>query len=135
MNAVATICLIDDDSVYQFVTTNNIRKVNDAINILGFRNGEEAMVYFKEAIVKNECLPEIVLLDINMPMLDGWQFLDEYITIKSQIKSPIHIYMTSSSLDSRDIDRAKGYEDVRRFLHKPIDTKTIQSVIKEFNDQ
>ncbi len=125
MKNTKTICIIDDDDIYLFLSKKTIAKFNPEIRMTTFVNGEEAILSFKKMILANEVLPEIILLDINMPILDGWQFMDEFLKINPPPDKSVSIYITSSSLDPADIERSKRYEAVKGFLHKPLDTETL----------
>jgi CheY-like chemotaxis protein len=131
MKKVDTICVIDDNDVYQFVMKNSISKLNPNIKILAYLNGEEGIESIKAMIAKNEPLPDVILLDINMPIMDGWEFMNEFIKIKFQIPQVMPIYLTTSSLDASDIDKAKRYEDITGFLSKPIDRHTLLKITQQ----
>ena len=123
-----TICLIDDDEVSQFVSKRIILSINPNIQISSYLNGEQALNSFKEIVASKQQLPDIILLDINMPVMDGWQFMDEFNKLKSQINQPIDIYMTSSSLDTTDVSRTKMYADIKGFLPKPLDKEAFSKI-------
>lgn len=128
MKNIDTICVIDDNDVYQFVMKNSINKLNPNIKILAYLNGEEGIVSLKKMIEDHKPLPDVILLDINMPIMDGWEFMNEFIKIKSQLPRVMPIYLTTSSLDASDIDKAKRYEDITGFLSKPIDRHTLLKI-------
>jgi CheY-like chemotaxis protein len=128
MKTVDTICVIDDNDVYQFVMKNSINKLNPNIKILAYLNGEEGIESLKEMIENKEPLPDVILLDINMPIMDGWEFMNEFIKIKPKLPRVMPIYLTTSSLDASDIDKAKSYEDITGFLSKPIDRHTLLKI-------
>lgn len=128
MKTVDTVCVIDDNDVYQFVMKNSINKLNPNIKILAYLNGEEGINAIKSMLEKKQPLPDVILLDINMPIMDGWEFMNEFIKIKSQLPQIIPIYLTTSSLDASDIDKAKKYEDITGFLSKPIDRHTLLKI-------
>ena len=67
-------------------------------------------------------------MDINMPVLDGWGFLDE---IKTILPQSVRIYLTSSSIDERDLDRSKSYDEVCEYLVKPVDIETLTRIFNE----
>lgn len=128
MKTVDTICVIDDNDVYQFVMKNSISKLNPNIKILAYLNGEEGIESLKEMIENKQPLPDVILLDINMPVMDGWEFMNEFIKIKPKLPRVMPIYLTTSSLDASDIDKAKSYEDITGFLSKPIDRHTLLKI-------
>jgi CheY-like chemotaxis protein len=128
------VCLIDDDKIYQFTSRKILESTGLAKNILSFYNGSEAIGFFKEKLTQgpNE-LPDVIFLDINMPVMNGWQFLDEYHKILEQFKKPIYIYMVSSSVDDCDIQRSKEYSGVTDYIVKPINKIKYQELIDRLN--
>ncbi len=89
-NLIPSICLIDDDEVLQFLFQEIVKLHNIADQTLIFSDGSEAFDFFKDTQAEAEKLPDLVILDLNMPFMDGWEFLDEYQKIKSKLaKLPI----------------------------------------------
>src|SRR6266487_4242115 len=115
-----TICIIDDDMVYQITTKKILEKINGAKKILIFSHGEEAFQYLSKVVADKDALPDIILLDVNMPYMDAWQFLEAYRKLKPLLAKQITIYIISSSVSDSDIERAKSMEDVKDYLIKPI---------------
>lgn len=125
------VCLIDDDKIYQFTSRKILESTGLAKNILTFFNGSEAIGFIKESVEKGQQgLPDVIFLDINMPIMNGWQFLDEYHKIIDQFKKPIYIYMVSSSVDDSDIQRSKEYSGVTDYIIKPINKVKYQELIE-----
>lgn len=114
------ICIVDDDKVYQFTTTKTIEKLNLVDKILSFFDGFQLYTYIQQHITEAEMLPDIILLDINMPFMDAWQFLDEFENICKQLPKEIILYIISSSISERDILKARTYNHVKDYLIKPI---------------
>ncbi|GER59868.1 response regulator [Patiriisocius marinus] len=126
------ICVIDDDLIYQYTITKTIKLYDLAKNIMVFSDGEEALDFLIRNIETNETLPDIILLDINMPIMDGFQFMEEYVKIKPRVGKSILIYMVSSSVDSRDIERAKRISDISDYIIKPIKPGELISIVESF---
>ena len=120
MNKTPIIALVDDDKVFQLTASRTIKAANLTDRILQFENGEEALSFLKSNAADSESLPDYIFLDINMPFVDGWMFLDDFAELKHILKKEIRIYMVSSSIDPRDIDRAKRNENVREYVIKPV---------------
>ncbi len=129
MKKIDIACIIDDDPIFIF----GVRKIMDLIDfcksLMVFRDGEEALHNLKSIISNNEKLPDVILLDLNMPVLDGWQFLDEFIKIPCDKK--IVIYIVSSSVDPEDMHRAKSYELVSDYIVKPVTVAKLKEVLND----
>ncbi len=74
-------------------------------------------------------LPDIIFLDINMPYMDGWDFMEHFIDIKPNLPKEITIYMVSSSVQAEDMERAKALEDFSNYIIKPIDEKRFKEIL------
>jgi YesN/AraC family two-component response regulator len=122
-------CIIDDDQIYVFGLKKLINFHKYCKNLLVFKNGAEAIKYMKPLISTSEELPDVILLDINMPVMDGWQFLDEFVKIKPLIQKKITIYMVSSSIDEADFERAKTYEEISEFIVKPVREEDLEKIL------
>lgn len=133
MPPIDSLCVIDDDVIYQFAVKLNIKQLDLANRVLTFSNGELARDYFNENLANPDALPEVILLDINMPVMDGWDFLDWYKTIKNQLAKKSSIFMVSSSIDWRDIEKAKSYEEVSDYLSKPLTDGNFFEIIHKLN--
>ncbi|GER60406.1 response regulator [Patiriisocius marinus] len=94
-----------------------------------FNNGKEALRKLKSIIDSGEDLPDLILLDLNMPIMDGWQFLDNFTQI--EVDKKIIIYIVSSSIDPVDIERSKKYGMVSNFVVKPISTDKVKEIMQE----
>lgn len=119
-NKAPIIALIDDDKIFQLTASRTIMAANLTDRILQFENGEDALQFLKFHAGDTDNLPDYIFLDINMPFVDGWMFLDDYATLKQNLKKEISIFMVSSSIDPRDIDRARKNENVREYVIKPV---------------
>lgn len=112
--------VIDDDKIYHFLLKNLLKQNNINVNSTFFANGHDA-IEFLSANNDNEILPDIILLDVNMPIMNGWQFLEDYIKLKGTLlKEPV-IYMISSSNNEVDINKAREFTGVvNEYFLKPI---------------
>jgi CheY-like chemotaxis protein len=126
-------CIIDDDKIY----VNLVRKIIEikklSENLLVFKNGLEALDYFKVILsnLTEAKLPEIIFLDLNMPVMNGWEFLGEFVKIKNNFDKKISLYVVSSSIDPRDLERAKSFNLVTDYLIKPIELKKFEKIFDE----
>ncbi|MBC7845648.1 MAG: response regulator [Flavobacterium sp.] len=130
MIALKQLTLVDDDDVFVFLTTKMLEKnrLVDLIKI--FDNGYDALIFIKENIDNIDALPDIILLDLSMPIMDGWQFLDEFVKINPQIGKKITIYICSSSISPDDIARAKSISAVTDFIIKPMTKDKLVEMLK-----
>lgn len=120
--------LIDDDELHSLSVQRMLKKSSYNIKLTVFKDGEKALDYFNNNTeAKN--LPDIILLDINMPIVDGWDFLDEFEKIKPTLEKNIDIYMVSSSVDAFDIVRAKT-QKIKDYIIKPITINHFYSIFK-----
>lgn len=123
------ICLIDDDKVYQYTATKSIEASGVVQRVLVFDDGETAYTYLVDNLSTRNYLPDIIFLDINMPYMDGWEFMEEFVKLKPKLAKPITIYMVSSSIQEEDIQKAKSLEEVCDYIIKPIDTEMFAKVL------
>ncbi|OAB81439.1 response regulator [Cochleicola gelatinilyticus] len=132
MKNLYNICVIDDDKIYQFTISKTIKVYDLANEILIFSDGEEALDFFIKNIDNTKDLPDIILLDINMPIMDGFQFMEEYIKLKPRVGKKILIYMVSSSVDPSDIRRAEMISEISDYIIKPIEPGELVEIVESF---
>lgn len=123
-----TLCFVDNDEVYLFLIRKMIEKKFSGTKVLEFYNGLEAIEFLKENIQHTPLLPDIIFLDINMPVMDGWEFIESFKRIKHEIAKPITIYMVSSSVDDADMERAKSIEEITEFVCKPMTIEKVNHI-------
>ena len=131
MKKINTFCIIGDDDIYQFTTAHLLKKMDLVNKIILFSNGLKAINFLKEEIGNIENIPDVLFLNINMPVMDGWEFMEEYLGIKPMIPKTVAIYMVSSSVDEKDVLKAKSISALSGYLVKPISSQNIREVILE----
>ncbi|MGB0167235.1 MAG: response regulator [Luteibaculum sp.] len=120
------IVLIDDDRLVNFINTNLIKKEFPEFEIIEFTNPQDGLKYLKDLpCTKNH----IVLLDINMPVLNGWQFLERLEKEREEFQGVIH--MLSSSISPSDIAKAKEAPLVKSFISKPLKKEHFEIIFSE----
>ena len=123
-------CIIDDDDMYTnlIIKMINIKKLSK--NLLVFKNGKEALDYFRQSlkVVEKKSIPQVILLDLNMPVMDGWQFLTELGTYNFPELKNTTLYIVSSSINPADMERSKAIHLVKDFLVKPISPDELSEV-------
>jgi CheY-like chemotaxis protein len=132
MKKINTLCVIDDDDIYTFTIKRIIAKAEVAEKTIFFHNGRVAIDFFHDGLEAIASLPDLILLDLNMPVLDGWQFLDEFIKLVPRIGKKILIYIVSSSIDEDDFKRAKKMELVSDFIVKPLNAIDLRSIVDQW---
>jgi len=124
--------LIDDDEIFQFIMKNTIAEISPDIKIKFFSDGEKGIDFLKHNLGAATNLPDIILLDVNMPFMDGWEFLNEYKSLQTEIKKDINIYLLTSSNNPKDIAMAKEISELSGYLVKPISKEGIKNLISHF---
>lgn len=125
------LCIIEDDPTHLFITKKMIAMSGMVENIMVYKNGKEAYEKLKAIFLSSKTLPEIILLDLNMPIWDGWQFLDEF--IKIPIKTKIIIYILTSSNDKEDLKLAEKYNLNDNYLIKPIKHSELKTILADID--
>jgi CheY-like chemotaxis protein len=123
------ICFVDDDDIYKFTVNRTIQHHKLVRKILMFGDGEEALNFMIDNVGNNHDLPDIIFLDINMPIMDGFQFMEEYVKLKPRVGKKVTIYMVTSSVDPVDLDRAKQISEISDYLIKPINSGQLSEII------
>ena len=123
-------CIIDDDDIYVYGVKKLIQLKQLCENLMVFGNGHEALNYLKPIINTPSLLPDIILLDINMPVMDGWEFVEEFTKLHSNPEKKVTIYMISSSVNPRDIERSKGISGISKYMIKPITLETLMNIFQ-----
>lgn len=122
--------IVDDDKLYTLLLTKTLNKLNAAENIQSFHNGQEAIDALRKTITNGIPLPELIFLDINMSIMDGWEFMEEYKRMKAQTNIGTVIYVASSSISSDDMAKAKSDKEIHDYIIKPIHANTILDILK-----
>ncbi|PJJ75895.1 CheY-like chemotaxis protein [Thermoflavifilum aggregans] len=122
MNAVAKyhlIMIVDDNYIDRYVAESCLKKLQVCEQVVSLESGQEALQYLQSHESSPESVPDIILLDIRMPGMDGFEFLDAFSKLPASIREHCEIVMLSSTIDPYDLDRIRQHEIVKRFLSKP----------------
>jgi CheY-like chemotaxis protein len=118
MDSKIDLLVIDDDDINIFIIKKIVEKTGYNINMVAKTNGQLAIDHLNTLLEENQAFPQLVLIDINMPVLNGWEFLEAY--DKLEIEQRVDMYMLSSSVYENDIEKAKTYKTVKGFISKPL---------------
>ncbi len=122
------VLLIDDDPGNNMISKMFLKKILPDAKVLAFTDPQAGVTYILENYIK-EPVPTILLLDINMPNLNGWEVLDILNTQADIIKKYITIYILSSSIDSFDKQKANSQPLVTAFIEKPLKVETLKNIL------
>ncbi len=134
MSSSINVCIVDDDDIYQFTMIKTLKSLKLTNSIMVFSDGEEALDFMLDNLHNDKELPDVIFLDIDMPIMDGFEFMEEYVKIKPKLGKKITIYMVSSSVDPVDIDRAKKISEITDYIVKPITQDQLTYIIGELVD-
>lgn len=123
------VLIVDDDPILIMVCTRIMKITGFSEEVVSAKEGREGMDYLYKQLQESPYnLPELILLDINVPVLNGWEFLDEFIELLPQIPTTIPVYMLSSTIDQADFDKAETYSVVKGFYSKPLTRENLAEI-------
>ncbi len=117
------IMLVDDDEIYRFIISKAIESTGFMNKLFSFSSGGDAVEYLKNNAGDSASTPDIIFLDVNMPYITGWGFLEIFTGLVSQLPKPVTIYMISASPDEADKQHSGKFNAVKEYLVKPVSTE------------
>lgn len=123
--------VVDDNSIFRTLAQIQIKKVKPDVQVSHFEHGELALKQLE--IDQNSKAPNIILLDINMPVMNGWEFMSGYDELDDAVKKNVDIYIVTSSIDQNDRQRAEESPYIRNFLVKPLQLDKLQSIFDKYS--
>lgn len=126
---MSKVFIIDDDPIHQRIAQIMIVKHMIFEEHSSFMEAGEALEYLERNQKNSGDLPDVILLDLNMPGMDGWDFLDRYEEFKDSITKEVRIFIVSSSVDEKDKLRAEAYSTVNGFISKPLTPQILRSTL------
>ena len=120
-----TVFLIDDDATYNALNKRMLKKkVDEEFNIVEFTNAEEALSH----ILEKNVIPDYIFLDVNMPLMDGWEFLQILTEETEGIEFNTKVSMLTSSMFPQDKEKAFKFKYVHHYINKPLDPVSIHTI-------
>jgi len=124
------VCVADDDQLIHFTFKKLITGASWPVEVLPFYDGEQLLKYLSDNADNIDALPVVILLDLNMPFVDGWEFLDRYKGIKTKLKRTADIYVIASHPTEKDLAAANADPDVKACIMKPVTRAKIEAIFK-----
>ena len=127
---IDTVLIVDDDEVSNFIYTKTMAQVDFATNVVTKRSANDALQFLKNSSKVNP--PDIVFLDINMPIMNGWEFLEEYRKFSRDNVKDVVLVMLSSSVFREDIEKSREYPEVNEYVSKPLTKETLEKIKNKY---
>jgi CheY-like chemotaxis protein len=131
MKKVNCILLIDDNEADNIFHSRVIRKAGVCDHVEIANDGQEALNYLAKCVDGQFLTPDIIFLDINMPGMNGFEFLEEYAKLDLKLKSKMVVFMLTSSFMPEDSEKAMKTGDITEFLNKPLTVKMVQDIVEK----
>ncbi len=126
-----SVLLVDDDDATNFLHKKIIRENNFAKQCHVVETGEEALEFLTTKVEEQYPQPDLIFLDINMPIMNGWCFLEKYASLKKEQKANVVLVMLTTSLNPDDELKGNAIDDVASFMKKPLTKSMLDRIIKE----
>lgn len=128
---LSCVLLIDDDPDDNYIHQLVISEWGKCENVRVAESGPDALAYLNDTSAPDYMRPEVILLDINMPGMNGFEFLEEYHKLANNLKSNVVVMMLTTSLNPADMNRAGQYDEVTGYRNKPLTKAMLDDVIKQ----
>lgn len=129
MKKLQVACIIDDDAIAIFGMKRSLMSVSCDIDLLVYENGYDAFVAIKEKLEAGEEIPSPLFVDLNMPVMDGWDFIKEMRNLLPKEAERPEMYIMTSSIDVKDMERAKKIDLGSNYLIKPVAPEVFEGLL------
>lgn len=123
-----SVCIIDDDSIFVYIAKRLLKESNFNDHILVFENGKEGIEGLLRLVKDEKEIPSIIFLDLSMPIMSGWEFLDSFANAQIPNKEELKIIVMSSSINPNEIQKIKAYPMVADYIVKPITPSDLEKI-------
>jgi CheY-like chemotaxis protein len=125
MKPLRSIFIVDDDPIHQQITEIMLHRLRISEAVSRFSDAQDALDHIREHMNDPEALPDLILLDLNMPVMDGWEFLEAFEALRSGLPRKVKVYVLTSSIDEKDKERVHRFAFVEGYLTKPLSKEII----------
>ncbi len=125
------VMLVDDNEIDNMINQKMVESANFADQFYVYTSGQSALDFLENLVKQDsarELLPDMILLDINMPLIDGFQFLDKYAELNTSVKPDVDVFMLTTSINPSDKERADENKLITKFLIKPLTAEQLESL-------